>query len=201
MAAPTAITASTNPRPGPTLRWALWRFRTRRLGWSGLAGVALVLLAVAVHFTAVRAAQQELAVARARIEALRQSPAARQGVPQPAVQRQFDALHGFFPGPEARAAALVRITALAEKEGLNPESGDYQEILSDTGQKNGAGGLLRYQITLPLHGPYPALRAWLVAVMNEMPALALDDFSLKRDSVTNPLVEARVRLTLYFEER
>jgi len=194
-------TTTASPRERLALRLARWRFHARRLGWSGLAGVTVALMALAFHLTAVRGAQQQVAATLAQIEALRHPNAARQGVPQSAARSQLETLHRFFPGRDARAAALVRIYALAGEQGLSLESGDYLEILPDAAQKRAGESLARYQITLPLRGPYPALRSWLATVMNEMPAVALDDFSLKRDTVANPVVDARVRLTLYFEER
>jgi len=197
----TAPVWTANLRQGLVQQLALLRYQARRLGWSGLAGAALALLALFFQLTVVSEAQQAAEGARSQIEALSQTHPAKPGAAPSTDQNQLETLHRFFPGSDAREAALVRIHTLAGEHGLSLESGDYREIAGDIAKKNGAGSLVKYQLSLPLSGPYPALRAWLAAVMNEMPTVALEDFSLKRDTVANPVVDARVRFTLYFEER
>lgn len=182
---------TTNPSDKWALRRALLRFYGRRLGWGGLAGLLLIIIALIFELTVVAVTRQQAAVAGQQIEALRRQSADRSlaRVPAPAEP-------GFFPRRQALAMAIERIHALAEEHGLAHGSGEYQALPSAVGQ---SGGLLRYRLTLPLQGPYPAWRNWLGAVMNEMPAVALSEFQLKRGSVGSSVVETQVRLTLYFE--
>jgi hypothetical protein len=175
------------------LRLALLRFYARRLGWSGLVGILLVIIALIFELTAVSVTRQQAAVAERRIEALRRQLADRPAMQTPASVEQPD----FFPRREALVKAIERIHALADEHGLAHGSGEYQALLPAAGQ---TGGLVRYRFTLPLQGAYPAWRNWLAAVMNEMPAVALSELQLKRDNVSNGVMNAQVRLTLYFEE-
>lgn len=175
------------------LRLALLRFYARRFGWSGFAGLLLVISALIVELTAVSSMQHQAGVAEQRIEALRRQLAERPVSQAPASAAQG----GLFPRREALLTAIERIHAIADEQGLTHGSGEYQALPVDAGQ---AGGLVRYRLTLPLQGGYPAWRNWLAAVMNEMPAVALSEFQLKRSSASNGVVDAQVRLTLYFEE-
>lgn len=175
-----------------TLRLALLRFYARRLGWSGWAGLLLVIIALIGELTAVSSTQHQAGLAEQRIEGLRRQLAERPVAQTPAAAEQ----RGFFPRRAALVTAIERIHAIADEQGLAHGSGEYQALPVEAGQ---AGGLVRYRFTLPLQGAYPAWRNWLAAVMNEMPAVALSEFQLKRNSVANGVVDAQVRLTLYFE--
>lgn len=182
-----------NPSEKSALRLALLRFYARRLGWSGLAGLLLMIIALFFELTAVSVKEQRAAVTEGRVEALRSQLANRPAMQTPIAVEQ----HGFFPRREALVKAIERIHVLADEHGLSHGSGEYQALPPEAGQ---TGGLVRYRFTLPLQGAYPAWRNWLAAVMNEMPAVALSELQLKRDSVTNGVMDAQVRLTLYFEE-
>lgn len=186
--------------PRLALFLAKLRYATRRLGWVGLAGVALAAGALGVRATAVAALEAEAEGVRSRLAVLRPQPAAP-AASGPA--RQLETLRSFFPGRQAREAVIDRIESLAREHGLTLESGDYREIVPEAVRSGGPrpGELVRYQLTLPVKGSYPAWRAWLAALMNELPAVALDDFSLKRDAAASPVVDARVRFSLYFQER
>lgn len=185
-----------NPRDWLLQQRAFMRYQIRRLGRGNLAGMLLIAAALVLQLTLVRGTRQETRKTQEQIEALRSGSAKTNESRPTSAKREA----GVFPGPEARESILVRIYALAGQQGLSLENGEYR-LIPDTTQKATSGNLAKYQLSLPLRGQYPALRAWLANVMNEMPTLALDDFSLKRDTVANPEVEARVRFTLYFEER
>ena len=62
------------------------------------------------------------------------------------------------------------------------------------------GGYDKLQITLPVKGSYQQIRAFAKALLEKLPALSLDEMSLRRDSIKSPTVEARLRLTLYLKQ-
>jgi hypothetical protein len=55
--------------------------------------------------------------------------------------------------------------------------------------------LVRYRMTLPVSGTYPQVRAFVVDVLRDVPAAALDDIQLRRDAAGR--IEARVRFSLF----
>lgn len=96
-----------------------------------------------------------------------------------------------FPGEDDLNAELGRLIALAVEQGLQVPSGDYR-LLPD---KDGLFD--RYVLNLPVKGSYRTIRRYLSAVRAEFPDLAIDDVSLRRESVASPEVEAQLRFILF----
>jgi len=173
------------------------KFQIARLGKGAITGISLLLLA-ALGLSLILIAQNDLAELQQQITALNRQLATGD---RPGTTITNMARTPIFPGPEAREKMLVRIQQLAVEAGLNAESGAYHEVRSNISLKAGGSPLIKYQVSMPLHGSYPALRNWLSAVMNEMPSMALEELNIRRDNVLNPEVEAQLRFAFYFEER
>jgi len=100
-------------------------------------------------------------------------------------------LLGRFPGEADLNGELGRLIALAAEQGLRVPSGDYRLV-------PGKDGLFdRYVLNLPVNGSYRTIRSYLSAVRAEFPDLAIDDVSLRRESVASPEVEAQLRFILF----
>ena len=56
--------------------------------------------------------------------------------------------------------------------------------------------LARYEIVLPVTGQYVQIRQFIAQVLHELPALALSDLQLKRESAQSHSVEARLIFVL-----
>ncbi|MET0267780.1 MAG: hypothetical protein ABW202_19470 [Duganella sp.] len=98
-------------------------------------------------------------------------------------------------GERRHAEQQVRVLFdLAAKSGLALNLGEYKASYDK------ASRVEAYQITLPVKGPYPALWQFAIQVLRDMPNAALDDISLRRDSIGDPQVEARLRYTLYLQD-
>jgi Tfp pilus assembly protein PilO len=106
-------------------------------------------------------------------------------------QRQLDEFNRRFIGEKAIAPTLARLTALAARQGIDLPRGDFQLA------NEAAGNMARYSMVLPVRGSYRDLRAFADAAMRDIPGLAMQEFSLKRDSAESPEVEARLRLVLF----
>jgi Tfp pilus assembly protein PilO len=86
---------------------------------------------------------------------------------------------------------LGKIHAAARSKGLALRSGEYRlERAADQ-------RFARYQITLPVVGSYAQIRGFVGQVLADVPAAALEDITLRRESASSPSLEARIRLTLY----
>lgn len=116
----------------------------------------------------------------------------RQG---PAKQLQAFYLH--FPenrtgeGGDALTDALERIHEAAREEIVILDHGEYQMAREEGGE------LLRYDMTLPISGPYPRLRRFLKKVLEDNTNLALSDISFTRQAAGDIGVDAQVHMTLY----
>lgn len=131
-----------------------------------------------------RAAQ---GVERARVQRAMQEQLARDDDPA----RQLELFYDFFDTGLKLPDALARLHNAASAHGIALEQGEYR--LS----KDGNGRLLRYQITLPVQGPYPSIRKFVSRALRELPAASLDQISFERAKIGENRIDAQVRLSLY----
>jgi Tfp pilus assembly protein PilO len=99
-----------------------------------------------------------------------------------------------FPTMSEAPGWILMLHQIAAHNDLTLDSGEYR--LTDAKD----GGLARYQITLPLRGGYAQVRTFLEQVLTQIPAAALDEVTMRRDSVGARMTETRVRLTLYLAD-
>ncbi|MFC5550651.1 hypothetical protein [Massilia aerilata] len=169
------------------------------------AGGAVVFLACAaglawtLHANVELDAEREaLLAARAARQAASSSaaaPAAPSTAAAPAPSA--DSLDAFYAalGPRRYAEQQVKtLFTLAAKNGLSLSQGEYK-----TGYDRNAR-LSTYQVNLPVKGSYGAIWRFAFGVLRAIPFASLDDVSFRRDSIGDPAVEARLRLTFYLKD-
>jgi len=83
---------------------------------------------------------------------------------------------------------------LAAKSNLTLSQGEYKSAYDK------ASGVSTYQIVLPVKGPYGAVWRFAMEALRAMPFAALDEVAFRRDTIADPTVEARLRLTLYLKD-
>ncbi|SFL85017.1 hypothetical protein [Rugamonas rubra] len=83
---------------------------------------------------------------------------------------------------------------LAAKSGLTLSQGEYKSGYDK------ASRVATYQVTLPVKGGYAAIWQFCIEALRSMPFAALDELSFRRESIAEPVVEARLRLTLYLKD-
>ena len=110
-----------------------------------------------------------------------------QTTPEDTRQRLLDR----FPMQEQLNAELGGLIELATTEGLQVPSGDYRLM-------PGKDGLFdRYVLNLPVKGSYRSIRRYVQAVRKAYPDLAVDDISLRRESIGSAEVDAQIRFILF----
>jgi len=169
------------------------RVAVEQLGRAGVVGIALVAFAVAFYVSAVAPLASELAGLRAEADDLEQrlQPGGLSGGAKGTPAEQRATFYAFFPSPQSSPDWLGKINAAARAKGLVLRSGEYK-LERSADQK-----LVRYQITLPVAGSYAQIRGFVGQVLADVPAAALEEITLRRESASSPMLEARVRLTLY----
>jgi hypothetical protein len=170
------------------------RAAVEQFGRAGVVGIALVAFAVAFYFSAVAPLATELAGLRVEADDLERrlqmgGPGAGGMKGTPA--EQLATFYAFFPSPQSSPDWLGKIYAAARAKGLVLRSGEYKL------ERSADLKLARYQITLPVAGSYAQIRGFVGQVLADVPAAALDEITLRRESVSSPTLEARIRLTLY----
>ena len=167
---------------------------TLRLGWLGALAAGLLALAAVELSTVTLPVSGDADELQEQIRRVRESPRGRREIARsedssPAAQ--VSAFERFFPDAGELNRVLREIHAAAEKEKLVLERGEYK-LSEEAGL-----GLLRYQITLPVKGPYPSIRAFTRRVLKDIPSLALDSVALQRPNVGDEAIEAQIRFSAF----
>lgn len=169
----------------PRLMWSTQR--TGRLGQSGLTllGAGLIFL-ISTYLPLT----QELESLRTQLDAARNEAAA---VPRPTADPSATLLRRL--PPRAQMPALLGVLLRqADAAHLSIDTGKYETKV----QKS--GGVMSYQMSFPLTGPYPQIRQFIDATLVALPAVAVNELSLTRKSIADGSVEAQIRLTAFVQD-
>ena len=171
---------------------------TAGLGTAGVVGIGLLVFGAALYTSAVapvRDEMKQLEARAARIERGGGEGFAPRGAVAAASVEQLDRFQQRFPAFSDAPALVLKLHTIAAANGIVLETGEYQLV------KDRNWNIARYQITLPLKASYPQVRLFLAQLLDEIPALSLDDISIKRASINARAAETRVRLTAYLVDR
>lgn len=60
-----------------------------------------------------------------------------------------------------------------------------------------SSGVVSYQMSFPVTGPYPQVRQFIDATLTALPAAAISELSLTRKTIGDAAVEAQIRMTVF----
>ena len=161
-------------------RFSMQRWTQLSQSLGALGSAALIMLAAAgVFFLLVL---QPMKDERSRLEGALSKKKA-----DPANLSSF---YGFLETKdETTTDALAKLYAIGTATGVALQSGNYRT-------QQAAGRLERFELQLPVSGSYAQIRDFLNRALAEIPALSLDQMTLRRDG-RNDAVQADLRLTLH----
>ncbi len=169
------------------LRWHLHQW-VRRLGTTGLVGLGLLAAAVLLQLIQVGSLQRTAVAQHEKLAALRLAAAAHAD-PAPAPLNPL----AMLPPTGEASERIGELERLAHAHGMRLPRGQYSvSPLAGT-------TLARWQLVLPVEAPYPALHAFLAAVLERLPNLTLDELELKREHIEASELQAELRLSLFVE--
>ena len=146
------------------------------------AAALIMLAATGVFFLLVLQPMQE--------ERLRLETALAKGNPQRGVAPgDLAAFYGFLESKDETTDALAKLYAIGTATGVVLQSGAYRS--------QAAGRLERYELALPVNGSYAQIRDFLSRALAEIPALSLDQMTLRREARNDAALHAELRLTLH----
>lgn len=162
-------------------------------GFPGAFGV--VLLAVAVLGGYAGGADNDRRAAALTEEQGRMERNASAPPPGADERTRVAAFSARFPPLSALPDSLRRLNEHGAAHGIRVQRTDY-------GSTAVAGTpLTLVSLTIPVQADAEALYVWLGALLREMPEIALESVSLKRDTSDAATVEADIRLQLYLRGR
>jgi hypothetical protein len=171
----------------------LWWLHRRGKPYALAAGLALIAGALALQGLAIAPLGQHIEVLQAQREQRdatleRMNEALGQ---QDAPQARLDSFYRHFADGAPLATGLERVHAIAVAHQLEMKRAEYR-LNRQPGQR-----LDRYRMVVPIQGRYPALRAFISAVLRELPTLSLDQIQLQRQNIADGTLDAQITFTFY----
>jgi hypothetical protein len=182
---------------GMTVKRLRWQAHLRliRLGWPGVLGLSLIAFGLAYYQSTVRPDKMRLEKLHEQAVSLQEriKYAANSFTDNPrSPAEQLSAYYEFFPTSDTAPDWLRKIYQAAQIQDITLEQGDYRIAAEKEGR------LLHYQVTFPVKGTYLQLRKFIATVLAEVPVASLDQVGFEKQKISDPVVEAKIRLTLYF---
>lgn len=172
----------------------LWWLRRHGQPYALAAGLALIAAALAAQWLAVGPLGRQIETAQAQREQ-RDATLERMSdalLRQDAPQARLDQFYGHFATRGAPLAhGLERVHAIAAAHQLEMKRAEYR-LSHPPGQK-----LDRYRMVVPIQGDYTTLRAFVSAVLHELPTLSLDQIQLQRQDIADGRLDAQITFTFY----
>ena len=175
-----------------TLRWygRLW---VTRLGWPGCIGLAAALAGLALYYGAIQPTKSKTHALEQEAFALRALARANSSFSKgPAgYEAWLEEFYRSLPAKTSAPESLKVIFSAARTQALGLEQGDYKIKVDKNGR------LLAYEIGLPVGGTYTQVRKFVAQVLEQIPAIALDEVIIKREGINAARVEASIHFTLF----
>jgi type IV pilus assembly PilO-like protein len=156
------------------------------LGAPGIASALLLAAAALFHVGVVKPLEARDAEAAQR--AARQAPRAQAAEPAGSAD-QLAAVYRHLSKEESPTDWLAKLHAIGNATGLELKSAAYKQQAD--------GRIVHYEIVLPISGSYAQIRDFLARALAEMPAMSVDQLTLKREKRTDTMLRAELRLTLH----
>ncbi len=166
------------------------------LGTFGLVGLVVAIGGLVIHLFAVLPAERQAQSSAAQLRHLRvQSQITSVAEPSPiggsAALAEF---YGQFSTVRDLPDMLKTLYALAQKHNIILKRGDFK-FGNAEGDK-----LLRYEITLPVKCSYPDLRGFIDETARKLPTMGLSEINLKRETVGDNMVNAKLAFVLFLSD-
>ena len=162
-----------------------------RHGWLWSTGLALLACASAVEVAANRPLGEELAALNSTATISSQNTALAAAAPPPTAFRRSRDIDDVLRAQGSFETQYRQLIELASARGIELPRADYATTWEES------GGVRRVQVSLSMATRYPALRSFIEEVLRTLPAVSLDQFSVKRDNVAQGQVEVLVRMSFW----
>ncbi|MFY9259098.1 MAG: type 4a pilus biogenesis protein PilO [Gallionella sp.] len=162
-----------------------------QLGWQGIMGIALLILAWMFLMMVLMPLEQKTKSMQSQLDKAR-SIATKRNVSSDLSEHQYE-LNLFFESlPVERDVTdiLASIDSIAEESGLELKQVEYK--LNDKDSP-----ILEYGMVFSIQGEYGKIRYFVSHVLAKNPAISLDQINFQRDKISDLILTAEIRLTLF----
>lgn len=171
------------------------RYQLSRMGWNGLGGLALIILALVLLLSWLLPRAHELEQTRLRVEAYAQSHDRTARSPARAAMAldddHVDAYVSVFPSERALPLLVGKVFAAAEHQGVALQAGEYAEI------EDRQSPLRQQRLTFPVKGEMRRIIAFADDVLAAVPSAALQNLTVHREKIEDGVVEAKLSFVIY----
>jgi Tfp pilus assembly protein PilO len=182
------------------LYWYVTHY-AKKLGVWGLLGLFLLIASSFFYITKIPALNEStVALVQARLEAESQDHKSIVKEETPPTQNTAEEIATYyerFPKAELLPEILATINQLANQQKISLNSGDYKlskiKQTDDTNRKT----LTKYEITFPVTGQYAQIRTFVAKVLEKLPAIALTDIQMNRESTMDSSVDSKLVFILF----
>lgn len=170
-------------------------FHAKNLGLPWVVGLALIIWSVWYGLFVLLPASDRLHALQRQAHAARSGERRQVQGAQDTPWNSPKLFYNALPGEREAPRETGKILAAAFDAGFDPEKVEYAMA------RDPDAAFSRYQVTIPVTGPYRDIRSFEMRVLNEIPSAALSEISLRREDALSPVVTARLRFTLYLQRQ
>jgi hypothetical protein len=182
---PTAATALARLQSYTSRALAESAYRLRRVGATGLSGIALVVAALVLFIA--NNLPQSTAVAALKAQILHLAPLGH----APLAAAPGGTVLAALPKRDDAPTVVGKVFAQAAAAGVELSRGQYEFVPSRDGVA------ARYRMTFPVHTTYPKLRDFMDRTLIALPAVAIEGLRVERKKVGDEEVDAELKLSAY----
>ena len=152
------------------------------------------MLALVFFMAAVMPQQQILEELKDKVQAMRQAQPDSAGQAKLNDNQALQVFYDFLPRSDSSPYWISELDRIARDSGVELNSSNYRLTMEKESK------LVRYEIQLPLRGTYPQIRAFIAGTLQAIPALALTDIIIRRETIQIGRVDARLNMYLYLND-
>jgi hypothetical protein len=154
------------------------------LGLLGALSLVLLTAAACFQFFVLKPMAARNLEAREQLSRQRPVDQAARGVDK------IGAVYEYLKKSEATTDWLAKLYGIGTATGVQLKSASYRTEKTE-------GRIVRYELVLPVAGSYPQIRDFLKRSLAEIPVMSVDQLTLKRETRSDGIVQAELRLTLH----
>ncbi|MBY0572791.1 MAG: hypothetical protein K2P84_03840 [Undibacterium sp.] len=182
-------------------RWSLlWNFGLYRIGKMNLFVLITIVccggaLQWASHVAPQFTFEKTSVLRRLENELLSKQSQVTSIVQRPIAEQNLNSFEGVLGESQYQEQDLKKILDIAHKSDIVLRMGEY------TWLENAEGNFAVYRLQFPVKGTYQNLRLFVEKTLLALPNASLDEINFKRESISQTLLESRIKFSVFYRRR